>query len=229
MKITGGAIMKKTPLTREQIARRIARDLPDGCYVNLGIGIPTLCGNYIPADREVILHSENGVLGYGPKPAAGKEDPNLINAGKEFITLLPGGSFSHQADSFSMTRGRHVDFAVLGGMQVSVRGDLANWKVPGAPMGAIGGAMDIACGAKQVFVAMTHVTNKGEPKIVNQLSYPLTALKCVTRIFTDIAVIDVTPGGLVLREVAPGFTAEDVQAVTEPAFTVSTTLTDIAS
>lgn len=211
----------KTPLTREQIARRIAQDLPDGAYVNLGIGIPTLCGNYIPADREVILHSENGVIGYGPKPAPGKEDPNLINAGKEFVTLLPGGSFSHQADSFSMTRGRHVDFAVLGGMQVSARGDLANWKVPGATLGAIGGAMDIAAGAKQVFVAMTHVTNKGEPKIVNALTYPVTALKCVTRIYTDIAVIDVTRDGLVLREVAPGFAAEDVQARTEPKLLVA--------
>ena len=211
----------KTPLTREQIARRVAQDLPDGAYVNLGIGIPTLCGNYIPADREVILHSENGVIGYGPKPAPGKEDPNLINAGKEFVTLLPGGSFSHQADSFSMTRGRHVDFAVLGGMQVSARGDLANWKVPGATLGAIGGAMDIAAGAKQVFVAMTHVTNKGEPKIVNTLTYPVTALKCVTRIYTDIAVIDVTREGLVLREVAPGFTAEDVQARTEPKLLVT--------
>ena len=219
----------KTPLTREQIARRIAQDLPDGAYVNLGIGIPTLCGNYIPADREVILHSENGVIGYGPKPAPGKEDPNLINAGKEFVTLLPGGSFSHQADSFSMTRGRHVDFAVLGGMQVSARGDLANWKVPGATLGAIGGAMDIAAGAKQVFVAMTHVTNKGEPKIVNTLTYPVTALKCVTRIYTDIAVIDVTREGLVLREVAPGFTAEDVQARTEPKLLVTGSLQSIAA
>ena len=221
--------MNKTPLTREQIAQRIALDLPDGCYVNLGIGIPTLCGNYIPQDREVILHSENGVVGYGPKPAPGKEDANLINAGKEYVTLLPGGSFSHQADSFSMTRGHHVDIAVLGGMQVSARGDLANWKVPGTPMGAIGGAMDIASGAKQVFVAMTHVTAKGEPKIVAQLSYPVTALKCVTRIYTDIAVIDVTRDGLVLNEVAPGFSAEDVQAKTEPQLVIATRLIEIAA
>lgn len=220
--------MSKTPLTREQIARRIAQDLPDGAYVNLGIGIPTLCGNYLPPDREVILHSENGVVGYGPKPAPGQEDKNLINAGKEYITLLPGGSFSHQADSFSMTRGRHVDIAVLGGMQVSQRGDLANWKVPGTPMGAIGGAMDIASGAKQVFVAMTH-TARGEPKIVAQLSYPVTALKCVTRIYTDIAVIEVTREGLVLKEVAPGFTAEDVQAKTEPRLAIATALTEIAA
>ena len=221
--------MSKTPLTREQIARRIAQDLPDGAYVNLGIGIPTLCGNYLPPDREVILHSENGVVGYGPKPAPGEEDKNLINAGKEYITLLPGGSFSHQADSFSMTRGRHVDIAVLGGMQVSQRGDLANWKVPGTPMGAIGGAMDIASGAKQVFVAMTHVTAKGEPKIVAQLSYPVTALKCVTRIYTDIAVIEVTREGLVLREVARGFSAEDVQAKTEPRLAIATALMEIAA
>ena len=221
--------MSKTPLTREQIARRIAQDLPDGAYVNLGIGIPTLCGNYLPPDREVILHSENGVVGYGPKPAPGEEDKNLINAGKEYITLLPGGSFSHQADSFSMTRGRHVDIAVLGGMQVSQRGDLANWKVPGTPMGAIGGAMDIASGAKQVFVAMTHVTARGEPKIVAQLSYPVTALKCVTRIYTDIAVIEVTREGLVLREVARGFSAEDVQAKTEPRLAIATALMEIAA
>jgi 3-oxoacid CoA-transferase B subunit len=221
--------VSKTPLTREQIARRIARDLPDGAYANLGIGIPTLCGNYLPPDREVILHSENGVVGYGPKPAPGEEDKNLINAGKEYITLLPGGSFSHQADSFSMTRGRHVDIAVLGGMQVSQRGDLANWKVPGTPMGAIGGAMDIASGAKQVFVAMTHVTARGEPKIVAQLSYPVTALKCVTRIYTDIAVIEVTREGLVLREVARGFSAEDVQAKTEPRLAIATALMEIAA
>lgn len=221
--------MSKTPLTREQIARRIARDLPDGAYANLGIGIPTLCGNYLPPGREVILHSENGVVGYGPKPAPGEEDKNLINAGKEYITLLPGGSFSHQADSFSMTRGRHVDIAVLGGMQVSQCGDLANWKVPGTPMGAIGGAMDIASGAKQVFVAMTHVTAKGEPKIVAQLSYPVTALKCVTRIYTDIAVIEVTREGLVLREVTPGFSAEDVQAKTEPRLAIATALMEIVA
>ncbi len=208
--------MAKTPLTREQIAKRIAQDLPDGATVNLGIGMPTLAANYVPADREILFHSENGILGMGPKPAPGKEDPNLVNAGKEFVTMLPGGSFFSQADSFSMTRGKHVDIAVLGGMQVAPNGDLANWKIKGAPLGSIGGAMDIACGAKQVFIAMTHVTNKGEPKIVNQLSYALTALHCVTRIYTDIAVIDVTREGLVLSEVAPGYTADDVQALTEP-------------
>lgn len=154
-------------------------------------------------------------------PVTGKEDPNLVNAGKEFVTLLPGGSFFHQADSFSMTRGKHDDVAVLGGMQVAANGDLANWKVKGAQLGSIGGAMDIALGAKQVFVAMTHVTPKREPKIVNALSYPGTALRCVTRIYTDIAVIDVTPQGLALREVAPGYNAADVQALSEPKLAVA--------
>ncbi len=208
--------MIKILLTREQIAQRIARDLPDGAVVNVGIGIPTLVPNYVIAGREVIFHSENGVLGVGPAPPKGKEDPNLINAGKQFITLLPGGSFFHHADSFSMTRGKHVDVAVLGGMQVAVNGDLANWKVKGAKLGSIGGAMDIATGAKQILVAMTHATSKGEPKIVNTLSYPVTALHCVTRVYTDIAVIEVTPEGLVLREIAPGHTVADVQALTEP-------------
>ena len=208
--------MSKQPLTREQIAKRIAQDLPDGATVNLGIGMPTLAANYVPKDREVLFHSENGILGVGPKPEPGKEDPNLVNAGKEFVTLLPGGCYFHQADSFSMTRGKHVDIAVLGGMQVSVNGDLANWKVLGAQLGSIGGAMDIATGAKQVFIAMTHTTTKGEPTIVNQLTYAVTALRCVTRVYTDIAVIDVTPDGLALREVAPGYSAADVQALTEP-------------
>jgi 3-oxoacid CoA-transferase B subunit len=208
----------KTPLSREDIARRIAQDLADGVTVNLGIGIPTLVANYLPAGREIIFHSENGVLGVGPAPEKGREDPNLINASREYITVVPGASFSHQADSFSMTRGGHIDVAVLGGMQVSAKGDLANWKVKGAKLGSIGGAMDIACGAKRVFVAMTHVANDGQPKIVNKLSYPVTALGCVTSIYTDIAVIDVTPAGLVLREVAPGYSAEEVQALTEPRF-----------
>jgi len=198
------------------MAQRIARDFADGATVNLGIGIPTLASNYLPAGREVIFHSENGVLGIGPAPAQGRENRNLVNASREFVTLLPGGSISHHADSFAMTRGRHIDVAVLGAMQVSARGDLANWKIRGARLGSIGGAMDIASGAKQVFAAMTHVTGKGEPKIVNAVSYPVTALACVTRIFTDLAVIDVTPRGLVLKEVAPGYGAADVQALTEP-------------
>jgi 3-oxoacid CoA-transferase B subunit len=170
----------------------------------------------VPKGREVLFHSENGILGVGPKPEPGKEDPNLVNAGKEFVTLLPGGCYFSQVDSFSMTRGKHVDYAVLGGMQVSPNGDLANWKVLGAQLGSIGGAMDIATGAKNVFIAMTHTTSKGEPKIVNKLTYAVTALRCVTRIYTDLAVIDVTPDGLALREVAPGYSAADVQAVTEP-------------
>lgn len=203
------------------MARRVAQDIPDGAYVNLGIGIPTLVSDYIPAGREIIFHSENGVLGMGPAPEKGKEDPYLVSPGKTFTTLLPGGSYSHHADSFSMTRGGHIDIAVLGGMQVSAEGDLANWKVKGATLGGIGGAMDIAVGAKQLFVVMTHVTRRGEPKIVNALSYPLTAMHCVTRIYTDIAVIVVTRKGLVLSDVAPGYTAADVQAVTEPRLTVA--------
>jgi 3-oxoacid CoA-transferase B subunit len=206
--------MARTPLTREAIARRIARDCPDGATVNLGIGIPTLVANCIPAGREIVFHSENGVLGFGPTPPQGEEDPNLVNASREFITMLPGGSFCHHADAFSMTRGGHIDIAVLGGMQVAANGDLANWKVKGARLGSIGGAMDIAVGAKQVFVAMTHVTTGGEPKIVDALTYPVTALACVSRIYTDLAVIDVTPGGLVLREVAPGYDAAELQRLT---------------
>lgn len=220
--------MAKTPLTREQMARRIALDLPDGSIVNLGIGIPTLAANYIPPDREVLFHSENGVLGFGPAPEEGMGDPNLINAGKAFVTMLPGGSFFHQADSFSMTRGQHVDVAVLGAMQVAANGDLANWKVKGAQLGSVGGAMDIARGAKKVFAAMTHITSKGEPKIVNRLTYPLTAFRCVTRIFTDIAVIDITPEGLALREMAPGYSAADVQSATEPRLLVTREPVEIA-
>ncbi len=219
----------KTPLTREQMARRIAQDIPDGSYVNLGIGMPLLVGNYLPAGREIVLHAENGVLGMGPAPRKGEEDPWLVSPGKAAVTLLPGGSYSHHADSFSMTRGGHVDIAVLGGMQVSAAGDLANWKVRGAQLGSIGGAMDIAVGVKRVFVVMTHVTKEGAPKIVNALSYPLTALGCVKRIYTDIAVIDIAADGLVLREVAPGYTAAEVQAMTEPRLAVPAALSEIAA
>ncbi len=221
--------MPKSPLSREQIAQRIAQDIPDGSYVNLGVGMPTLVANYIPPDREIIFHAENGILGVGPAPGKGQEDPNLVNPGKIYVTILPGGAFFHQADSFSMTRGGHVNIAVLGGMQVSATGDLANWKVKGARLGSIGGAMDIAVGVEQVFVAMTHVTKTGEPKIVNTLDYPLTALGCVTRIYTDIAVIDVTPQGLVLRALAPGYSAAEVQALTEPRLTVPKALAEIAA
>ncbi len=203
-------------LTREQIAQRIALDLWDGCYVNLGVGLPTLVANYLPPDREIIVHSENGILGMGPSPAEAKRDPNLINAGKKFVTLLPGAAIFDSTDAFIMLRGGHMDVAVLGGFQVSEQGDLANWKRPGdGTIAGVGGAADIAIGAKSLYIAMHHVTDDGEPKIVRRCTYPLTANTCVRRIYTDMAVVHVTPEGLVLKEVAPGQTAASVQAVTE--------------
>jgi 3-oxoadipate CoA-transferase, beta subunit len=202
-------------LTRDQLAARVARDIPDGAYVNLGIGLPTLVGNHLPRDREIFLHSENGMLGMGPAPAPGKEDPDLINAGKRPVTLLPGGSFFHHADSFAMMRGGHLDICVLGAFQVSVRGDLANWHT-GAPdaIPAVGGAMDLAIGARQVLVMMEHLTRQGQSKIVERCSYPLTALHCVDRIYTDLAVIDVVPEGLRVRELFEGISFEELQRVT---------------
>jgi 3-oxoadipate CoA-transferase beta subunit len=203
------------PFTREQIAARVARDIPEGAYVNLGIGAPTMVANYLPADREILLHSENGLLGMGPAPAPGEEDGDLINAGKQPVTLLAGGAYFHHADAFAMMRGGHLDICVLGAFQVSAKGDLANWST-GAPdaIPAVGGAMDLALGARQVFIIMDHNTKTGEAKIVEQCSYPLTAVACVSRIFTDLAVIDVTPGGLVVRELAPGLTFDALQART---------------
>src|SRR6185436_15084610 len=183
--------------TKEQLARRVARDIHDGAYVNLGIGMPTTVANHIPAGREVILQSENGILGMGPAPAEGREDYDLINAGKQPVTLLDGGAYFHHADSFAMMRGGHLDICVLGAFQVSVRGDLANWHT-GAPdaIPAVGGAMDLAIGAKRTFVMMDHLTKSGESKLVEQCSYPLTGIACVSRIYTDLAVIDVTAAGL---------------------------------
>ena len=196
---------------REQMAARVARDIPEGAVVNLGIGLPTLVANYLPPDREVILHSENGVLGMGPAPPKGEEDYDLINAGKAPVTLLPGGCFFHHADSFAMMRGGHLDICVLGAFQVSVRGDLANWHTgePGA-IPAVGGAMDLAIGAKQTFVMMELLTKKGESKLVEQCSYPLTGLACVSRIYTDLAVIDVTPGGLRAVELIDGLAFDEL-------------------
>jgi 3-oxoadipate CoA-transferase beta subunit len=204
-----------TPFIREHIAARVARDIPEGAYVNLGIGAPTMVANYLPADREILLHSENGLLGMGPAPAPGEEDGDLINAGKQPVTLLAGGAYFHHADAFAMMRGGHLDICVLGAFQVSAKGDLANWST-GAPdaIPAVGGAMDLALGARQVFIIMDHNTKTGEAKIVEQCSYPLTAVACVSRIFTDLAVIDVTPGGLVVRELAPGLTFDALQART---------------
>ncbi len=198
-------------LNRDQMAARVARDIPEGAVVNLGIGLPTLVANHLPRDREILLHSENGVLGMGPAPAAGEEDYDLINAGKQPVTLLRGGSFFHHADSFGMMRGGHLDFCVLGAFQVSARGDLANWHT-GAPdaIPAVGGAMDLAIGAKQVFVMMEHLTKQGESKIVEHCSYPLTGIGCVNRIYTDLAVMDVTPQGLRVLEIVEGLSFDEL-------------------
>lgn len=203
-------------LTREQIVQRVAKDIPEGSYVNLGIGLPTKIANYLDADKEIFLQSENGVLGMGPAPAKGDEDSDLINAGKEFITLLKGGSFFHHGDSFTMMRGGHIDICVLGAFQVAQNGDLANWHT-GSPdaIPAVGGAMDLAIGARNVFVTMEHVTKNGEAKIVEQCSYPLTGMSCVNRIYTDLAVIDVTPKGLVVNEMVPGLTLDELQKLTD--------------
>ena len=201
--------------TRDQMAARVAQDIPEGAYVNLGIGLPTKVADHLPAEREVFLHSENGLLGMGPAPAPGEEDEDLINAGKQPVTLLTGGAYFHHGDSFAMMRGGHLDVCVLGAFQVAANGDLANWHT-GAPdaIPAVGGAMDLAIGAKQVFVMMEHQTKSGESKIVARCSYPLTGVACVNRIFTDLAVLDVTPAGLAVREMAPGLSFEELQAAT---------------
>ena len=203
--------MKK--LDRHQIAARVARDIPNGAYVNLGIGLPTLVANHIPKDREIVLHSENGILGLGPKPAPGTEDEDLIDAGKAPATALPGASYFHHADSFGMIRGGHIDICVLGAFQVAANGDIANWHTGEADaIPAVGGAMDLAAGAKQVFVTMEHLTKKGGSKIVERCSYPLTGVRCVTRIYTDLAVIEVKADGLHLVEIcAEGLSFDELQ------------------
>ena len=197
------------------LAARVARDIWEGAYVNLGIGLPTLVANHLPKDREIFLHSENGLLGMGPAPPPGQEDPDLINAGKQPVTLLTGGSYFHHADSFGMMRGGHLDICVLGAFQVSATGDLANWHT-GEPdaIPAVGGAMDLAMGAKQVFVMMDHVTKSGASKIVPECSYPLTGVRCVDRVYTDLAVIDITPEGLFVVDVVDGLAFADLQRLT---------------
>jgi 3-oxoadipate CoA-transferase beta subunit len=195
--------------SRDQMAQHVARDIPEGAYVNLGIGMPTLVANHIPQDREIVLQSENGLLGMGPAPNAGDEDYDLINAGKQPVTLLPGASFFHHADSFAMMRGGHLDICVLGAFQVAVNGDLANWHTGEADaMPAVGGAMDLASGAKQVFVMMEHLTKKGESKIVERCSYPLTGLACVTRVYTDLATLHITKEGLLVGDLVEGLSLE---------------------
>ena len=201
--------------SRDEMASRIARDIPEGAYVNIGIGLPTLVARHLPLDREIFLHSENGLLAMGPAPSDDNVDPDLVDAGKQPVTLLPGGAFFHHADSFAMMRGGHIDICVMGAYQVSATGDLANWHA-GAPdaIPAVGGAMDLAAGAKRVFVMMDHLTKTGESKIVERCSYPLTGIACVSRIYTDLAVIDVTPGGLRVRELAEGLSFERLQELT---------------
>ncbi len=207
--------MSYSKLSRDQIAARVAQDIPDGAYVNLGIGLPTKISNYLPNDKEIFLHSENGLLAFGPAPEAGSEDQDLINAGKEYVTMHTGGSFFHHGDSFAIMRGGHLDICVLGAFQISENGDLANWHTGASDaIPAVGGAMDLAVGAKKVFVTTEHTTKTGEPKIVKELSYPITGKTCVDRIYTDLCIIDVDVDGLKVIEKIEGLTFDALQAMT---------------
>jgi 3-oxoacid CoA-transferase B subunit len=208
--------MTRERLDREVVAMRVARELQDGDVVNLGLGIPTLCSQFVPEGRTIVYHSENGVLNYGPMAEDGEEDVDLTNAGGQFLAWVPGMAFFNSAESFAMIRGGHIDVTVLGALQVSEKGDLANWMLPQRGIGNVGGAMDLAAGAKRTIVAMEHVDRRGRPKIVRECSFPLTGKGCVSLIVTDVAVIEVAPSGLVLKEAAPGWTPEDIQDMTEP-------------